>query len=84
VLIGGEPFQEELLMWWNFVARTHEEVEEARDAWEGQAGIPDSVAREARYGLVEGHGPEAGAEAGRIPAPVLPTVRLTPRKRSTS
>jgi hypothetical protein len=71
-------------MWWNFVARTHEEVEEAREAWEAQDGLPDSAARGARYGLVEGHGPEAGAEAGRIPAPVLPTVRLTPRKRSTS
>ena len=83
VLLGGEPFQEELLMWWNFVARTHEEVEEAREAWEAQAGLPRTEAREARYGLVDGHGPDAGAEAGRIPAPVLPTVRLTPRKRST-
>ncbi|MCU1516968.1 MAG: pirin [Pseudarthrobacter sp.] len=82
LLIGGEPFQEELLMWWNFVARTHEEVEEAREAWEAQGGLPDSAARAARYGLVEGHGPDAGAEAGRIPAPALPSVRLTPRKRS--
>ena len=82
VLIGGEPFQEELLMWWNFVARTHEEVEEAREAWEAQDGLADAEARGARYGLVEGHGPDAGAEAGRIPAPVLPTVRLTPRKRT--
>jgi len=31
---------------------------------------------------VPGHGPDAGAEAGRIPAPPLPGVRLTPRKRS--
>jgi len=83
LLIGGEPFQEELLMWWNFVARTHEEVEQAREAWEAQDGLPDGQARDARYGLVEGHGPDAGAEAGRIPAPALPTVRLTARKRSS-
>ena len=25
-LLGGEPFDEELLMWWNFVARSHDEV----------------------------------------------------------
>ncbi|VXB61844.1 Pirin C-terminal cupin domain protein [Arthrobacter sp. 9AX] len=82
LIIGGEPLQEELLMWWNFVGRTHEEIEQARDDWEAQAGMPDARAAAARYGLVLGHGPEAGAEAGRIPAPPLPAVRLTPRKRA--
>ncbi|KRE74178.1 pirin family protein [Arthrobacter sp. Soil762] len=82
LLVGGEPFQEELLMWWNFVGRTHDEVEQARADWEAQAALPDAAARGARYGLVEGHGPDAGAEAGRIPAPIMPAVRLTPRKRS--
>jgi redox-sensitive bicupin YhaK (pirin superfamily) len=82
LLIGGEPFQEELLMWWNFVGRTHDEVERAREDWEAQGQLPDSQARGSRFGLVEGHGPEAGAEAGRIPAPPLPAVRLTPRKRA--
>ncbi|MBX7445286.1 MULTISPECIES: pirin family protein [unclassified Arthrobacter] len=82
LLIGGEPFGEELLMWWNFVGRTHDEVEQARDEWEAQAGLSDADTAAARYGLVRGHGPEAGAEAGRIPAPPLPGVRLTPRKRA--
>lgn len=82
LLIGGEPFQEELLMWWNFVGRSHDDVEQARADWEAQALLADDAARRARYGLVEGHGPQAGAEAGRIPAPVMPAVRLTPRKRS--
>lgn len=82
LLIGGEPFQEELLMWWNFVGRTHEEVEHAREEWEAQAELTDAAMAQARYGLVPGHGPDAGAEAGRIPAPPLPAVRLTPRKRS--
>lgn len=82
LLIGGEPFQEELLMWWNFVGRTHEEVEQAREEWEAQADLPVADTAAARYGLVPGHGPEAGAEAGRIPAPPLPAVRLTPRKRA--
>lgn len=82
LLIGGEPFGEELLMWWNFVGRTHEEVEQARDDWEAQADLPETGMARARYGLVQGHGKDAGAEGGRIPAPPLPGVRLTPRKRA--
>lgn len=82
LLIGGEPFQEELLMWWNFVGRTHDEVAQARADWEAQAALADDAARGARFGLVAGHGPDAGAEAGRIPAPPMPAVRLAPRRRS--
>lgn len=33
VLIGGEPFGEEILLWWNFVARTQEELAEAVRDW---------------------------------------------------
>lgn len=65
-LLGGEPLQDDLVMWWNFVARTHEEIVEARDAWEAGA---------ARFGRVDGHGDV------RIPAPPLPAVRLLPRQR---
>ncbi len=81
VLLGGEPFEEELLMWWNFVGRTHAEVEQSRLDWEDQAGLPDGAATAARFGLVAGHGPDAGLEAGRIPAPPLPGVQLRPRRR---
>jgi redox-sensitive bicupin YhaK (pirin superfamily) len=65
-LLGGEPFEDDIVMWWNFVGRTHEEIVEARDAWE---------ARDARFGHVIDHGDE------RIPAPPLPAVRLTRRRR---
>jgi quercetin 2,3-dioxygenase len=34
LLIGGLPFPEKILMWWNFVARTPEEIRQARDDWE--------------------------------------------------
>jgi len=30
LLIGGPPFPEQILMWWNFVARTSEEIAQAR------------------------------------------------------
>lgn len=33
VLIGGEPFNEEILIWWNFVARNKQEIIDATNAW---------------------------------------------------
>jgi quercetin 2,3-dioxygenase len=39
LLIGGTPFEEPVLMWWNFVARTPGEIAAARAAWqEGEFG----------------------------------------------
>lgn len=35
VLLGGVPFETPILMWWNFVARTRDEIDEARDDWHG-------------------------------------------------
>ncbi|MFI2751964.1 pirin family protein [Cellulomonas sp. P22] len=70
LLIGGEPFGDDLVMWWNFLGRSHADVAEARDAWEHD--------RAARFGTVPGHGDD------HIPAPDLPNVRLTPRRRRTS
>jgi len=34
VLLGGAPFTEPIIMWWNFVARTKEEMVQARQDWE--------------------------------------------------
>ncbi len=67
LLLGGEPYPDDLVMWWNFIGRTHEDVVAARDAWEGHDRD--------RFPTVPGHGGE------RIPAPPLPPVRLAPRRR---
>jgi redox-sensitive bicupin YhaK (pirin superfamily) len=32
-VVGGAPFGERLLMWWNFVARSAEEITRAREDW---------------------------------------------------
>jgi len=32
-VLGGVPFGERLLMWWNFVARSGEEIVKAREDW---------------------------------------------------
>jgi quercetin 2,3-dioxygenase len=68
ILLGGEPFDEDLVMWWNFVARSHDEIVGDRAEWE---------ARGDRFGTVVGHGTD------RIPAPPLPGGRLRPRPRPT-
>ncbi|MFB9376464.1 pirin family protein [Kineococcus gynurae] len=72
LLIGGPPWREDLVMFWNFVGRSHEAVAAARADWEAQATSGDG-----RFGTVPGHG-----RAERIPAPPLPPVRLTPRRRA--
>lgn len=68
-LLGGAPFEDDIVMWWNFVGRSHDEIVAAREAWE--AGDP-------RFGPVLGHAPGFSA---RIPAPPMPQVRLTRRRR---
>ncbi|MDQ1126153.1 redox-sensitive bicupin YhaK (pirin superfamily) [Microbacterium sp. SORGH_AS 505] len=65
-VLGGEPFESDIVMWWNFVGRSHDEIVAAREEWEADSP---------RFGHVVTHGDE------RIPAPPLPTVRLTKRRR---
>src|SRR5262249_48788534 len=36
LLLGGLPFPEQILMWWNFVARTSEEIAQARSDWQSR------------------------------------------------
>ncbi|MFC0006660.1 pirin family protein [Micromonospora siamensis] len=66
LLLGGTPFEEPLVMWWNFVGRSHEEVAAAREEW---------MAGSDRFGVV------ADDPAPPLPAPALPTTRLKARDR---
>lgn len=34
ILIGGVPFGETIMMWWNFVARTQQEISDAYESWQ--------------------------------------------------
>jgi len=38
LLLGGEPFAEPILMWWNFVARSRDEIERAYGDWHERTG----------------------------------------------
>lgn len=33
ILLGGEPFDEQIVMWWNFVGRSHDDIVRMRAAW---------------------------------------------------
>lgn len=44
LLVGGLPFPEPLLMWWNLVARTRQEIEAAYRDWAGDSGRFGTVA----------------------------------------
>ncbi|MEV6590111.1 pirin family protein [Streptomyces acidicola] len=65
VLLGGTPFEEEIVMWWNFIGRSHEEIAKARDDWQNSSD---------RFGAVEGY------PGDRLPAPALPNAVITPRR----
>ncbi|GAA3507025.1 pirin family protein [Streptomyces showdoensis] len=65
VLLGGPPFEEEIVMWWNFIGRDHQDIVEAREEWERASD---------RFGAVDGY------PGARLPAPALPNAVITPRK----
>jgi quercetin 2,3-dioxygenase len=56
LLLGGTPFGERVLMWWNFVARSREEISGAYRQWRADDG---------RFGDVH-------SDLDRIPAPPPP------------
>lgn len=64
LMLGGEPFPDKILMWWNFIGRTHAEIVEARQQWNDRSD---------RFGQFEDR------IGGWIPAPDLPNVVLAPR-----
>ena len=76
VVLGGLPLEEEILMWWNFIGRTHDEIVEYRRQWQAEiaafaAGAPASTV----FGRVDGY------PGSPLPAPEMPGVRLRPRPR---
>jgi hypothetical protein len=78
VVLGGEPLDEEIVMWWNFIGRSHEEVVRYREQWQSEiaafaAGEPPSTA----FGRVKDY------PGNPLPAPEMPGVRLKPRPRAS-
>lgn len=70
-LLGGEPLGETLLMWWNFVGRTPDDIVEAARAWSSGE----------RFGEVQGlPRPAPGRPAPRCGAPGPPRLRVLIRR----
>ncbi len=67
LLLGGAPFTEELVMWWNFIGRSHEEIVEFRRLWNDE---------DEQFGRVVGY------DGDRLLAPPMPTTRLKSRPRA--
>ncbi|MBL3698727.1 pirin family protein [Leucobacter luti] len=91
MLLGGEPLGEQLIMWWNFVGRSHEEIVQARADWQARvafAGVGDPSGDEAAAPAPAA--PPVTADPDRfrlpehepappLPAPAAPIARLVPR-----
>lgn len=83
MLLGGEPLGEQIVMWWNFVGRPHEEVVAYREQW--QAEIDAEPAPTPESGTYSDgtpyprFGPFPDGQPAPLPAPTLPTVTLRPR-----
>ncbi|MEX1079826.1 MAG: pirin family protein [Homoserinimonas sp.] len=71
VLIGGEPLGEEIVMWWNFIGRSHDDVAASRAQW--QSEVVGGGTHAGHFGEVRGY------DGAPLPAPTMPTVRLKPR-----
>ncbi|GAA1479908.1 pirin family protein [Gordonia sinesedis] len=67
VLLGGVPLDEDIIMWWNFIGRSHAEIVEFRDEW---------MAHSERFGQVHGY----EGEVQHLPAPALPNSPLRARE----
>jgi redox-sensitive bicupin YhaK (pirin superfamily) len=76
MLIGGEPFDEQLVMWWNFIGRSHREIVEMRRLWNarGSDETAEVVASHDAFGATF-----PDNVGGWIPAPELPNVELRAR-----
>ena len=64
LLIGGEPFESPILLWWNLVGRTQEELKTATEQW---------INQDARFGTIPDY------DGPRLEAPAFPD-KMRPSK----
>jgi len=69
LLLGGPPFGEQIVMWWNFIGREHDEVAAYRAQWQHLL----EEGSDERFSL-----PQDDPEPA-LPAPVLPNARMLKR-----
>lgn len=74
LLIGGEPLGETIVMWWNFIGRSHEDIVQYRRDWQQHIGAEDHAGALDRFSAVPAD------PLPPLPAPTLPNARLRPRR----
>jgi redox-sensitive bicupin YhaK (pirin superfamily) len=79
LLIGGQPLGEQIVMWWNFVGRSHEEIVTFRAQWQAEIGVERPREGDSDRDGEPRFGTFPAGEPAPLPAPVLPTVRMRPR-----
>lgn len=83
LVLGGVPLGEQIVMWWNFIGRTHGEVVAYRDAWQAEigaeAGTPPEGGTYPDGAPYPRFGPFPEDTPAPLPAPALPNVQLRPR-----
>ncbi len=77
VLLGGLPLGEQIIMWWNFVGRTHEEIVEFRRRYQAELGFEAEDPGDSEKVPLFGDFPSD--QPSPIPAPVMPLTKLRPR-----
>jgi quercetin 2,3-dioxygenase len=80
LIIGGVPLGESILMWWNFVGRSHEEIAAYRASWQAEIGAEEWPADLGAPPAGPQYGRPVGSEQKALPAPTLPGIRLRPRE----
>ncbi|MEZ5191592.1 MAG: pirin family protein [Nocardioides sp.] len=78
LLLPGAPFGEKIVMWWNFVGRSHDEIAAFRAVWQAQITRDGEVVTDGRR-VGDGRFGNTGDPLPPIPAPELPRVRLKAR-----
>lgn len=81
ILLGGIPLGESIVMWWNFIGRTHEEIVEFRARYQAELGFEPFLPEHA--GLPKLFGEFPPGTRPPLPAPDLPNVRLRTRSSTT-
>lgn len=80
VLLGGEPLGEEIIMWWNFIGRTHEEIALWRSRYMQEMGFEEIPENDGPGIDHPQFGEFPPGQPRPLPAPQLPVVRLRLRK----
>lgn len=80
LLLGGEPLGEAIVMFWNFIGASHEEVAAYRQEWQAQITRDGEVVADSQDVADGRFGTVVGDHRRPIPAPGLPNARLKERR----